>query len=335
MLREHSLEELLEIGGALAGRPADAARPASGGGNNRLFRLLCGGTSYALKFYPPQEDDPRDRLGAEWRALSFLADEDVAAVPHPIARDEARHCALYDWIDGTPPGPATAGDVDALASFLVGLQGLRDRDGADAIGPASAACFAPMETARQLEERLGRVTEVASAFPDLEAFLRDDLSPAVRALAESLPAADTPLPPERRALSPSDFGLHNALRRRDGSLAFLDFEYFGWDDPVKAMADVMLHPGMDLPPDLAARFLDRTAPEFAGRDPGFEARFEALFPLYALIWCLIILNEFLPERWKRRDLGGRQADGEAVRARQLARAKTRFDNLRETLRTDL
>ena len=57
-------------------------------------------------------------------------------------------------------------------------------------------------------------------------------------------AAD--LPQEWRSLVPSDFGFHNSLRRKDGSLAFVDFEYFGWDDPVKLSADIMLHPGKPL-----------------------------------------------------------------------------------------
>ena len=62
-----------------------------------------------------------------------------------------------------------------------------------------------------------------------------------------------PTPP-RRSLSPSDFGFHNALLEADGRLTFVDFEYFGWDDPVKIVADVMLHPGMGLSADHGRRF---------------------------------------------------------------------------------
>ena len=55
------------------------------------------------------------------------------------------------------------------------------------------------------------------------------------------------IPTNARTLSPSDFGFHNTLRRPDGELAFLDFEYFGWDDPAKTITDFLLHPGMQLP----------------------------------------------------------------------------------------
>ena len=52
--------------------------------------------------------------------------------------------------------------------------------------------------------------------------------------------------PECRTLIPSDLGAHNALRGADGSLYFLDFEYFGWDDPVTSIANFIMHPGMQL-----------------------------------------------------------------------------------------
>ena len=61
--------------------------------------------------------------------------------------------------------------------------------------------------------------------------------------------------PRHRALSPSDFGLHNAMRDEDGRLRFIDFEYFGWDDPVKLVSDTALHPGSELPGSSAKRLI--------------------------------------------------------------------------------
>ena len=42
-------------------------------------------------------------------------------------------------------------------------------------------------------------------------------------------------------LSPSDFGFHNSLFRNN-KLFFFDFEYAGWDDPIKLMCDFILNP---------------------------------------------------------------------------------------------
>ena len=49
-----------------------------------------------------------------------------------------------------------------------------------------------------------------------------------------------------QVFSPSDFGFHNTILEDDGDLKFLDFEYFGRDDPAKLMADFIWHPGMNL-----------------------------------------------------------------------------------------
>ena len=50
---------------------------------------------------------------------------------------------------------------------------------------------------------------------------------------------------KRLVLNPSDFGFHNTLKKKN-KLFFLDFEYFGWDDPVKLTADFIWHPSHSL-----------------------------------------------------------------------------------------
>ena len=115
---------------------------------------------------------------------------------------------------------------------------------------------------------------------------------------------------------PSDFGFHNALRDESGRLTFIDFEYFGWDDPVKLTADVMLHPGTPVATELRSRF--RIAAEkLYGDDPDFAVRLAAFHPLFGLRWVLILLNEFHPERWRGRVLAG-ASDGWAEAKKAIA-----------------
>ena len=54
------------------------------------------------------------------------------------------------------------------------------------------------------------------------------------------------IPRTQQILSPSDLGFHNCIKGNDGLLTFIDFDYFGWDDPVKLTCDFLLHPGMVL-----------------------------------------------------------------------------------------
>jgi len=59
----------------------------------------------------------------------------------------------------------------------------------------------------------------------------------------------------------------------------------------------------------------------AADDPGFSTRLDLLFPSIVVLWCLILLNEFLPERKTRRTLAGQKDAHATVQARQLQKAR--------------
>ncbi|MEO5369119.1 MAG: aminoglycoside phosphotransferase family protein [Magnetococcus sp. DMHC-1] len=321
-----SLPEAARIAATLLGHPVENALPVVGGGNNRLLRIQCGGKGiYALKFYPPQKQDPRDRLGQEFAFLGFLNRQGVTGIPTALAADPINHCALYTWIEGiTLPVPDVAG-IEAMIAFLEQLHYWRQAPAARHLVPASDNCFSPRAAMGQLARRLARCRDVAATEPTLQAFLDQEFTPVSRRFLLQLrdaPGFSQTLPETARTLSPSDFGLHNALRQPDGTTTFLDFEYAGWDDPVKLVADVFWHPGMDLPESLRERFLDGTQTFYdTSGSWGFAQRFTRLLPVFGLIWTLILLNEFLPERWQRRVLAGRTGSREEVLSRQLTRAR--------------
>jgi hypothetical protein len=322
-------EEIGDLASELVGWRVVGVNPVRRGGNNRVFQLVGRGARAILKIYPTQEEDPRDRLGQEFAALSFLAQAGIGEVPRPIACDRSRSCAVYEWIDGVPPNGVGAAEVDELADFFIRLQQLRDRPGAGDLAEGATPVLSPASVVEQLAQRLARLTSVISAGSEIAGFVEEALKPeierAIEIVRRGCGAAGldfaAPLPPALRVLSPSDFGFHNALRRPNGRLAFLDFEYFGWDEPSKAVADVMLHAGMSLTNDLAHRYRARVTAALEQTDPGFPARFALFFPALRAIWCLILLNEFLPERWARRVLAGVADDRAAAEARQLAKAR--------------
>jgi len=173
---------------------------------------------------------------------------------------------------------------------------------------------------RQIAERQQRLLDAAADEPELVDFmarLREERDR--RAPPNDVGLADQ-LAPQHRTLSPSDFGFHNALRDRSGHIVFLDFEYFGWDDPVKLTADFILHPGMMLDGAARRRFAAGMA-ELHASDPDSRQRLRRHLPLIALRWCLILLNEFLPGHWARRMIAG-GSDRMAAKASQLAKAKS-------------
>ena len=323
-----STEDAVSIGSRLSGARVVAAHPARPGGNNRVFRLeMANGPPLALKHYP---SDGRDRLGQEYDALTFLSRHGITSTPRPIAKDPAAFCALYQWFDGDAAvlHPQQE-DADQLADFLLELQTLRNAEGAKALRNASASIFSPEEAIAQYEQRLDGLRRVPESHPDLRAFMDGSLVPstsiAIRKLRRRYaelgldPAAD--LAPAHRALSPSDFGLHNALRAPDGRLRFIDFEYFGWDDPVKLVSDTALHPGSSLPEDSANRLIAVLSHAFEAGDDAFAIRRDVLYPLFGAIWCLIVLNAYLPESRSRRALAAQGGDLTVRLAGQLDKAR--------------
>ena len=319
-----------EIASRLCRRGIDGLSPAAGGANNRIYRVTAASQSYALKFYPPQEGDKRDRLGTEFSGLTFLSENGIYDVPSPIARDHSNHCALYSWVEGDSLAKPTAEGVSALANFFLKIQELRGRPGAQELEFASAACPSPTIAKQQLLDRLNALKQKAVPSPELSSFLEKNFAPVVRRVlnASSFNTKAEILGFDRLALSPSDFGLHNSLRQNNGRYVFLDFEYFGWDDPVKAIADVMLHPGHSLDNSLRNLFYEKVASFFMKHDAAFETRFQTLYPLYGLIWCLIILNDFMPERWERRRIAGEEQPWEDIRMKQLAKADALLNTLK-------
>ena len=123
-----------------------------------------------------------------------------------------------------------------------------------------------------------------------------------------------------RTLSPSDFGFHNAIKTAEGNIIYVDFEYFGRDDPVKLTADFLLHPAMSLSDTEKSRFAQGVGEIFKDyRD--FLTRLQYLMPLYGLRWSLIVLNEYLPSSWARRTHAGAAMTHEQAKARQLQKAE--------------
>lgn len=326
-LPELSSDPVEEIAATLAGAAVERLSRIGGGRNSRVFRLEAGGTTYALKQYPSRADDPRDRLGTEVAALGWMEDHGIAVVPRVIAADRESNFALLSWADGELVRDVGPRDVDQAVGFLDRLHALRDTPAFGAEKLAAEACLSGAEIERQVRARAMHLASLPEA-PALTGFLAEDFAPALERLLtdakDRMAAAglsfEAELPHGQRSLAPADFGFHNALRRADGRLTFIDFEYFGWDDPVKLTADVLLHPGTPVAEDLRQRF--RAAAErLYGKEPAFRPRLGAFYRLFGLRWVLILLNEFHPERWRRRQLAGATEDWEIAKGRQLQAAR--------------
>jgi hypothetical protein len=335
------LPELAALCRERFGREVVSATRIGTGRNSRVFHVIMAATAdgvpeqVVVKFYRHDPGDARDRLATEFGGLEFLWQNGVRAIPRAIAADRDRNCAIYEYLAGDVPDVTTVGvnEIAASVDLLSDLKGLRGRPGSAALPAASEACFSLEAIAHSVTGRVERLRTIDRGGDGhlLHRWLAETLDPLcaeVLAWCRSTAAKvhvvfDRELAAGGRTLSPSDFGFHNAIRRPDGSLAFVDFEYFGWDDPAKTLVDFVLHPGMMLPPDLAHTFAARFLSAFADIEQ-LADRARLVYPLFGLKWCTIVLNDFLPGRALSQDLNKETsgADAAAIRMRQLAKAGT-------------
>src|SRR5205085_6687704 len=113
----------------------------------------------------------------------------------------------------------------------------------------------------------------------------------------------------------------NALRLADGALKFFDFEYAGWDDPAKMVADFFCQPECPVPEALYDAFASAVAGEMA--QPELHLwRFGLLLPVYRVKWCCIMLNDFLPGGNHRRRFARGELGEEERKRRQLRKVQS-------------
>jgi len=325
-------DHLLAVAERLCGEEVVAATICGGGANNQVYRIQTVAGVFAMKSYGSVELDDRDRLGHEFDGVRFLKSFGIGkALPNALAVDRDERCALYEWIEGKPALDHDRADIVAVLELMAAMHAARLAVGAESMPEATEAVLRPADLESQIARRLERLATVSPGEPELAAFLTDELRPELgRRVARYRLRMFETLPAARRTLSPSDFGFHNALRRPDGTLCFLDFEYFGWDDPAKLVSDFLLHPGMTLSKVAQESFMEGAAALY-GADEDFLPRLAASFPLYGIRWVLIMLNEFLPQLWKRRAFSGKGRDWEGAKRAQLHKARAKLDVLRSYL----
>lgn len=312
--------DLKQIASTLAGSKVSEVVPVGRGGNSRVYMVATAEKLYALKEYPVFANDPRDRLQAERQALELMHAHGIHSVPRWHAATSPY--ALMDWIDGFVIAEPRSSDIDDAAVFLGTLHHISQKTPAEAMPMASEACISGQAIIDQLEHRVAALMPYTKENPPLMKFLSQQFLPVFTrrfmAAKKAYPNFVEPLPQSARSLIPADFGFHNMMRALSGQLYFIDFEYFGWDDPVKLMCDFLLHPATNVPDAMRTQFYDYALTIYG---EAVRERFTLYYPLFGLRWALIMLNDFLPDRWNAKQKTGAAADWAEVKETQLAKAE--------------
>ena len=123
-------------------------------------------------------------------------------------------------------------------------------------------------------------------------------------------------------ISPSDLGFHNAIESKK-KIFFFDFEYGGYDDPVKLICDFYCQPNQKVSLKQKEKFKERIIKKYKNYKE-LDYLISVLLPIYQLKWCCIILNEFIPSKQIIRKYAG-QLKNDALQS-QLIKAKNYFNH---------
>lgn len=328
----------------LLGMGVVSVKRIGGSGNNRVYCVQTENfNKYVAKFYFRHSSDKRDRLQAEFSSFSFLWAQGISDIPQPVAVNRDKSCAIYKFIEGNKMTAEDIRDRDMghAVDFLGRLKRLNQKVYSRNMPAASDACFSVQAVIASVEGRLNRFAEVkekGSEYIELESFLKNDLKPFLEVLRQWAQRQcsfkdiffEEEIPLQQWTLSPSDFGFHNAIRGADDRIVFLDFEYFGWDDPAKTTVDLLLHPAMALSDQMKKIFVCGMLNTFWD-NPSLADRIRIVYPLFGLKWCLILLNEFIPRDLERRNFAGMHLEAlKNVRQEQLQKARHMLTLMKET-----
>ena len=273
-----------------------------GRGNSRIYKLKFSNSEYGvLKIYPDRQLDSRNRIETEFKAINLLEKAGLS-VPKALAMNTDVNWAVYSWVEGSA---RECNDmfIEEAANFIQELEKLsKDNKSLKNVSQASEACLSGAELERQINNRFKLLKSISDE--KLRIFLDEVFYPTYinnMKIAKSIMGShfESCIPLSLQIISPSDFGSHNAIKDLSGKTIFIDFEYFGWDDPVKLISDFYWHPAMNLTEKQQNKWLERIKNIFKN-DNDFNKRLSAYLTIFGLKWCLILLNEFLPNRMNQR-----------------------------------
>ena len=199
--------------------------------------------------------------------------------------NENFNIGIYEWIQGKKILYPKNSDLEECTKFIKKLHTISKKINFKKINLASEACLSANDLIRQVEKRLINLKKVKKNNLKLHIFLDRTFSPLWEEVKKNCfkrwpkDSQHKSISYKKLILSPSDFGFHNAIKNNK-KLIFIDFEYFGWDDPVKLTADFLWHPSINLNNDLIDKWKKEMLSIF-NDDKSFENRFGCF---YASLW---------------------------------------------------
>ena len=336
--RDLYLEELRILVGHALGSSVVSIVPLEGGMNNLLHKInLEDGRECVAKQYC---QDNRPRLQREYDVLSILSGKGFLEVPVPFVRFNDLRVGVYSFAEGRQIDSSdfSTHELDAIVIYLTRLQAVSPNEVAKELLRAQSSAFSLKEVADLILERVRPFKDGKEEVvdPAIAEFIQETkVLSSVEVLLVQLEERFSgrfyqEIVSEDRRLSSVDSGPHNMLWNSDGKLTVLDFEYAGWDHPLREIGNFLAHSKMrGVSKQLKDYFVDRyllqtTLPQHVTCD------LEAFRMLSEIEWVMVNMSYLLPSRKARlQQLKGFDYDVDALLKQFMQEIRERITTLSE------
>lgn len=288
MFSNNNIEEAIEIFGLSAN--SDIKR-VTNGVNSNVFVISDQSKKYILKFYRKDNNSPT-RLEREVSALELFHANGIKNVPELLSHSKRLNCSLLSFIPGENIFQFSQDYIVHFQSFFKKILSLSNGLDKGVLNLNAIDCCMEINTINsQIESRLTNLRKENNIQIDT---LLNQIEEIFQFVARQIKMLNNNFNNLKPILSTVDFGINNAIIKNK-EFHFIDFEFFGWDNPIHLISDTISHPANNLNIHEQSALLDAilecyTIPEELEE---ILKAFNGVNLLFDIKWCLIMLNPFL------------------------------------------
>ena len=271
------------------------------GVNSNVYKVKVNNIFLILKFF---NNKNKSRIKREILFYNFLNKIKNKQVIRPISFNLKLNMAVYPYIKGSKIKKIKNTHVKELSDFLnqinkkrilyktlipLAIDGIRNR----------------LEHFKLCEKKINQIKLIKFENvinKDLNNFLINKLIPKFNEIKKKYKKnklqklLSIKLSKKKMIISPSDFGFHNIIQSKK-KLFFIDFEFAGYDDPVKLICDFYCQPDQTLSSYQKRMFIKKISfQNYSLKELDLNTKF--FLPFHKIKWCCIILNIFKNKKFQ-------------------------------------
>ncbi len=268
------------------------------GRNNKVFLFKKKKEKIIIKEYKSNFSTEYSRFLTEKIFLEFLKKKKIYNIPKIIFFDEKKKIIHLTFIDGKPIRRVQKNHLISCLNFLKKIN-FKTTHNNFKFQNASDACLNIDDHIKTCQVRISKLFKKHKNNNKIDkkilSFLKIEIIPSFKKINIEVNKKFSKAKMKKKLnknsliLSPSDFGFHNIIYNKN-KLFFIDFEYAGWDDPLKIICDFFLNPDYTISKADKKFFLNKFIHIF-GKKLLNADNLRLILKFHFLKWVCVILNQ--------------------------------------------